>query len=308
MKQAVLKHIKNTWMLMRFIAVASSSVTTIVSAMLPLFLYGHISNEKLLIIFLLLLFGGVFIHGVLTHILNDHTDHLSGTDQNSPAILSGGSRVIQDGIISAENLWRLGKLLIAAISIGIVFLSVFGFYKVALLLAIGLWSAWSYSLPPLQLSYKPFVGEWLSMFPAVFALGIGGPWIALGTIPEWALQNAAINAFFCNAWVMVHHIPDRDADRAASPKKFTSVVWAADRFGLSFAKFPALLYFGMMACCVLWLGTDRFWAAIGLITISIIAIGMLFKMKVDDHEQVSNYEKLLLLMAMVTGIGLGIFI
>src|SRR5699024_6773628 len=110
MNQTFLAPLKNSWILLRSIAVISSSITTIVSTMLPIFLYYSVSNIRLLLIFLLLVFGAFLIHGVLTHVLNDCVDHTSGTDQNSPAILSGGSRVIQTGVISASSLWLLGKM------------------------------------------------------------------------------------------------------------------------------------------------------------------------------------------------------
>ncbi|MEC5425761.1 prenyltransferase [Virgibacillus sp. C22-A2] len=308
MNQSFLAPIKNSWILLRSIAVTSSSVTTIVSTVLPLFLYYSVANDKLLFIFLLLFFGAFLIHGVLTHMLNDYVDYQSGTDQNSPAILSGGSRVIQTGIISASTLWLLGKWLIFSLSVIVIGLLVFGYYKVALLLAIGIWGAISYSLPPLRLSYRPFIGEWLSMFPSVFVLGLAGAWLTLDTIPEWALQNAIINALFCLAWVMVHHIPDREADRMAEPIKRTSVVWAMEKFGPAFSRLPALLYFAMTGLCAVWLGTDRIWAMIGTLAVAGSALFLVLKMQIEDHDQVTAYEKIILILAMINGVWLGIFI
>lgn len=308
MNQTFLAPLKNSWILLRSIAVISSSITTIVSTMLPIFLYYSVSNNRLLLIFLLLVFGAFLIHGVLTHVLNDCVDHTSGTDQNSPAILSGGSRVIQTGVISASSLWLLGKWLIFSLGLIVIGLIIFGFYKIALLLAVGVWGAVSYSLRPLQLSYRPFIGEWLSMFPSVFILGLGGAWLTLDSIPIWALQNAMINALICMAWVMVHHIPDREADRMASPIKITSVVWSVEKFGSAFSRLPALLYFALTGLCAVWLGTDRIWAMIGTLAVAGTAIFLVLKMQVDDHDQVSAYEKIILLLAMITGVWLGIFI
>ncbi|SEQ49100.1 1,4-dihydroxy-2-naphthoate octaprenyltransferase [Virgibacillus subterraneus] len=308
MNQSLLAPIKNSWILLRSIAVVSSSITTIVSTVLPIFLYYTVAPNKLLLIFLLLLFGAFLIHGVLTHVLNDFADYKSGTDQNSPAILSGGSRVIQTGVISASSLWLLGKWLILSLSLIVVGLIIFGYFKIALLLAIGLWGAISYSLRPIQLSYRPFIGEWLSMFPSVLILGLAGAWLTLDSIPTWALQNALINALFCLAWVMVHHIPDREADRNASPIKKTSVVWAYEKFGSAFSRLPALLYFTLVGLCAVWLGTDRIWAMIGTLAVVGTAIFLVLKMQIDNHYQVSAYEKIILILAMINGVWLGIFI
>src|SRR5699024_5744265 len=125
----------------------------------------------------------------------------------------------------------------------VVFLFVTAHSSFAALLLIGIWAAVSYSLSPLQLSYRPFLGDWLSLFPAMFFLGIAGPWLLLDPLPEWAVQNATINALVCMGWVMVHHIPDIEADQQAAPVKRTSVVWFVDQFGLTFARAPAFLYF-----------------------------------------------------------------
>ncbi|WP_173915468.1 prenyltransferase [Halobacillus sp. Marseille-Q1614] len=300
--------IKSGWLLLRSIAVVSSSGATIVSTILPLLLYYSLSASYLIGLFLLLIFASFLIHGVLTHLLNDYVDHLSGTDEHSPALLSGGSRVIQNGLITAETMWLLGKGLIISLLLTDIALLLFGYDKLAILLGIGLWGAISYSLPPLQLSYRPFIGEWLSAFPSVLFLGLAGAWLSLNEIPEWAWQNAVINALFCIAWVMVHHIPDREADKQAVPQKKTSVVWSVDKFGLACSRLPALLYFGMTGLCVIWLGIERIWAGIGLIALVTGPIFLIIKMDVTNNEQVSIYEKIILMLAIVNAFWLGIFI
>ncbi|WP_281974753.1 prenyltransferase [Halobacillus litoralis] len=300
--------LKGGWLLLRAVAVISSSMATIVSTILPLYLYFSISGNTLVTTFTLLVVGAIMIHGLLTHILNDYIDDQSGTDANSPAILSGGSRVIQTGLISSSTMWRLGKGLIVTLCIIVLTLLFFQYYKLAILLSIGLWGAISYSLPPLRLSYRPFVGEWLSTFPSVFFLGLAGAWLTMETVPLWAIQNATINALFCIAWVMIHHIPDREADQQASPTKRTSVVWAVNKFGSGFSRLPALIYFGMTGLCVFWLGFDRIYAALGLAVIIIATISLIVKMDIHNHQQVSNYEKMTLVFAMVNALWLGIFI
>ncbi|MCP3031655.1 prenyltransferase [Halobacillus sp. A1] len=300
--------LKGSWLLLRSIAVISSSVATIVSTVLPLYLYFSIPNQTMIPLFFLLVLGAFIIHGVLTHILNDYVDHLSGTDEHSPAILSGGSRVIQTGYITSDKLWKIGQFLIVLLLVTIITFTALSFYKLAILLSIGLWGAISYSLPPLQLSYRPFLGEWLSTFPSVLFLGLAGAWLTLDHLPEWVLQNAVINALFCIAWVMVHHIPDLEADKKAIPVKQTSVVWSVEKFGIGFSRLPSLLYFGLTGVCVIWLGFDRLLAGFGLLAFVTAAVYLIIKMKVEDPEQVSTYEKIILILAMLNAVLLGIFI
>ncbi|MFB5661101.1 prenyltransferase [Alteribacillus sp. HJP-4] len=295
-------------LLLRSIAVISSSVATIISTMLPLFLYVSTPNIELISIFILLIFSAFLIHGVLTHALNDYTDHLSGTDTNSPAILSGGSRVIQTEVFSVESLGRFGKWLsILLVMILLVFLML-GYYRLAVLLFVGLWAAVAYSVPPLRFSYRPFIGEWLCTFPSVLFLGFAGAWLALGSPPEWALQNAVINALICIAWVMVHHIPDLDADKNAVPPKRTSVVWAAEKFGLAWSRLPALTYYFLAFTCTAWLIPERFWAGAGVTIVTAVSALFIFKMNVADPVQVSSYEKIMLMLAILNAVWLGIFI
>lgn len=294
--------------LMRAVAVVSSSAVAVLSTMLPLFIYYAFSFSTLFFTMLFLLAGAFAVHGVLTHAFNDYSDHLSGTDTLSPALLSGGSRVIQEGHISPDALLTLGKALGGLLLLAAAVAAVFGFIPVAVLLVVGVWAAASYSLPPFQFSYTPLAGEWLSLFPSIFVLGLAGPWLILGTVPEWGYQNAAVNALLCLAWVMVHHIPDQKADRRASPVKNTTVVWAVSRFGPAAAKVPALIYLMLAAGCALWIGSDRIWAAVGALIFIGLSLLLVWKMNVHDIQQVTQHEKWLLLLAMAAAIWLGLFI
>src|SRR5699024_117722 len=95
--------VKTGWTLLRLIAVVSSSIVTILSSLIPLFLHTSLSPEYLFLLFIFLSIAAITVHGGLTHLFNDYADFLSDTDANSPAILSGGSRVIQKKLIQPEN-------------------------------------------------------------------------------------------------------------------------------------------------------------------------------------------------------------
>lgn len=298
---------KISWTLLRLIAVVSSSIVTILSSFLPLFIHTSLSTGYLLFMFIFLSSAAIIVHGGLTHLFNDYADFLSGTDAKSPAVLSGGSRVIQKGLLPPQTVFKLGTWMTIILLIIAIVMAFFNRFELTILILIGIWAAISYSLPPLQLSYRPFVGEWLSMFPAVFFLGLAGPWIILDTIPLWAYQNAVINALICMAWVMVHHIPDIQADKMATPKKRTSVVWFVEKYDIRFAKAPAVLYIAMASLFATWLLTDRLWTGIIVIGLLCGALLLILKIKPNNLEQVTNIEKVILLLAMIIGIVLGIF-
>ena len=295
------------WTLLRIIAVISSSMATILSSLLPLFIHSTFSTEYLVFMLIFLSVGALMIHGLLTHLFNDYTDFKTGTDAHSPAILSGGSRVIQKGLISPKAILKLGIWLSVGLLAIAVFMLLINRYELTILILVGVWAAASYSLPPLLLSYRPFLGEWLSLFPSIFFIGLAGPWLMFDTIPVWAFQNALINALVCMAWVMVHHIPDIDADRMANPVKQTTVVWFASKFGLNFARIPALLYITMAGLLTIWLFPERFWAGLILIGILLFAFILVMKMDVNNDQHVSDCERILLLLAIMIAIVLGVF-
>src|SRR5699024_9800264 len=96
-------------------------------------------------------------------IFNDITDFESGTDQHSPALLSGGSRVIQTGVMSVGQLRKIGSILTMSLVILAVLLAVVGQMELAILIVVGIWGAASYSLRPFRFAYVPLAGEWLSL-------------------------------------------------------------------------------------------------------------------------------------------------
>jgi len=307
LQRRLIELLKTSWTLFRIIALISSSIVIILSSLLPLFIHTSISTSYLIFMFVFLSSAAIIVHGGLTHLLNDYADYQSGTDEKSPTVLSGGSRVIQKNLLSPEIVFNLGKWITISLLIIAIITALGGHFEITILIFIGVWAAISYSLPPLQLSYRPFIGEWLSMFPAVFFIGLAGPWIILDSIPLWAYQNALINGLICMTWVMIHHIPDLEADRAATPKKETSIVWFVEKFGLNFAKYPALIYYLLALLFTMWILISRFWT--GLIVIILLLIGLFFIINIrpTDINQVTKIEKLILLSAIVIAIVLGVF-
>lgn len=295
------------WKLLRMVAVISSSMATILSSILPMYLDGSFSLGYLSFMLIFLSMAAILVHGLLTHLFNDYADHLSGTDAHSPAVLSGGSRVIQTGMVQPQVVWKLGKWLTVILLIIGGLLAIFERYELTVLIVIGIWGALSYSLPSIRLSYYPFLGEWLSLFPAMFFLGIAAPWIITESIPLWAVQNATVNALICMGWVMVHHIPDVEADKQAVPIKRTSVVWFSDTFGLKSARMPAFIYIFMAGLCLIWVFLERPFAALLSMFLIIFSLILIIKMNPANLKQVTNYEKTLLLLAIGIAVILGVF-
>ena len=165
----------------------------------------------------------MLIHGVIAHTANDIVDWESGTDTHpSPRVLSGGSKVIGLGLLTPAQLRVMGIVgATLATAIGIVLASQQGWWLLIPGLA-GLVGAAVYSLPPLRGAYRPIAGEaiavmcgWICLFGAdAVQRGSASPLAALVAL-HWVLA--------CMTMLMLHHIPDREADLAATPTKRTTV-------------------------------------------------------------------------------------
>lgn len=167
---------------------------------------------------LLALLGGSFIHLGL-NIANDVSDASSGADTANvnPTMFSGGSRVIQYGLVSKETMRRAS---IGCYAVGIAIGLLLAATRGAELLwigAAGLFLSIFYTAPPLRLVHRG-LGE------ICVALGFG-PIMVLGTYFVVA-QRLTFDAFYASLPVAilimlvlyVNQIPDRPADARAGKR------------------------------------------------------------------------------------------
>ncbi len=171
--------------------------------------------------FVLALIGGVLVH-LGANMSNDYFDYRSETDvmNKGGSAYSGGSRVIQDGLIPAR------QILVAAIVcftlgalIGIWLVVALRSIPLLIIGIVGLFCAYFYTGAPLRLGYKGF---------AEILNGVSfGPVIALGAYavqaPRWstpALLASIPPGILLAALLMINEFPDLDADAAAGKKTF----------------------------------------------------------------------------------------
>jgi 1,4-dihydroxy-2-naphthoate octaprenyltransferase len=215
-------------------------------------------------LWLLCLIGGAAIHLGL-NVLNDVADTTSGADTANvnPTMFSGGSRMIQYGLVSL-NAMRAASAGLYAVGIGI------GLFLVATrgieLLWIGLAGVFlsvAYTAPPFRLVYRG-VGE------ICVALGFG-PIMVLGTYFV-ITQQLSFEAFYASLPVAilimlvlyVNQVPDRPADAKAG--KNTIVVRLSKEkivagYDLSMVATYVLIVVGAVA------GIMPIWTLLGLVTI-----------------------------------------
>ena len=175
---------------------------------------------------LLTLLGIVCINAGL-NMSNDYFDHLSGNDENNPHLtpFSGGSRVIQDGIL-APRLVLAGSLAfyLAGVAIGLHLAWARGWALLWIGL-LGVFFALFHNAPPFRLYYlAPGVGE--------VAAGIGcGPLVVLGSYYVQA-QRLSLEALWASvplgllvtAILYINEFPDEIADRRVGKKTLVVVL------------------------------------------------------------------------------------
>jgi len=185
----------------------------------------------------------ILVHGVVSHAFNDREDWLSGTDQLSPGILSGGSGVILNKQYRIEELSWIGKAaLLLAFSEAFYFLWRVG-PPFLIILAVAVWSAIAYSCAPFRLAYHPLTGEWLCAVPAVFTCAAGTFYVLTGTLQPVVLIAGIIHALLAIGLLMHHHISDISSDLQAVPPKLTTVALVGITLGTRKTPLVELVYF-----------------------------------------------------------------
>ncbi|MDP8221838.1 MAG: prenyltransferase [Candidatus Lernaella stagnicola] len=166
-----------------------------------------------------------------TNLLNDYYDHLSGTDDINEirTPFSGGTRVIQEGLLSAEQIRAAGY---ACFALGLVLFAVLslfvGWWLWALAL-FGLLSGWGYTAKPLWLAYRGW-GELmiaLNFGPALVLTGYYAQTQEFGVAAVWV---GCAMGFWTAAIITINQLPDFVADKL-SGKRNLVVRWGK-RFGL----------------------------------------------------------------------------
>jgi 1,4-dihydroxy-2-naphthoate octaprenyltransferase len=161
------------------------------------------------------------------NVANDVFDDASGADEANtrPTQFSGGSRVIQYGLVSRKTMALMAAGFYAAgIGIGLWLAATSGFWPLFWLGVVGVFISIAYTAPPLRLVHRG-IGE------VIVALGFG-PIVTLGAFYvqaqryTWEALYASLPVALLIALVLyLNEIPDRTADAVAG-KRTLPVRWS----------------------------------------------------------------------------------
>ncbi|MCS7133938.1 MAG: 1,4-dihydroxy-2-naphthoate octaprenyltransferase [Candidatus Caldarchaeum sp.] len=171
------------------------------------------------LLFILTIVGASLIHlGLNT--ANDYFDSKLGADEKNiqPTPFSGGSRIIQYGLLTSRQVATMSALFYAvALVIGLYLAFTRGLIPILTLMALGVFISYAYTAPPFKLAYRG-VGE--------IAVGVGfGPVIVLGShfvqtqqfTAEAVLASIPIGILIALI-LYINEIPDSPYDAAAGKR------------------------------------------------------------------------------------------
>ena len=175
--------------------------------------------------FWLALIGAILIH-IGTNLANDYFDHLAGCDKvnTNPTPFSGGSRVIQEGLITPRNILYVSLTsFIIGSAIGLYLNCLSGGNVILILGIIGVSLGFFYSAGPLRIGYGSF-GE--------LAVGIGfGPLMVMGSYYVQA-RTLSFEAFLISIPVgilialvlFINEFPDYEADKSVGKRTLVVIL------------------------------------------------------------------------------------
>jgi 1,4-dihydroxy-2-naphthoate octaprenyltransferase len=211
------------------------------------------------------LLATALVHGA-SNVINDVGDDLTGTDRDNLDRIypyTGGSRFIQNRVMTVTEMSHWGWTLIGvACVLGAVLALLKGPWVIALGIG-GIFIAWAYSAPSLQLSGKG-VGEFFLMIAFGLLPAGGAAWLQSGVFD----LAAVLMAIPLGIWVMlilwINEVPDRKAD-AAHGKRTLVVRLGLDGARHGYRLLHVVAYGAIVALVVM--GSMPWWVAAGALLV-----------------------------------------
>ena len=150
------------------------------------------------------------------NVLNDYYDAQNGTDaQNTERIFpfTGGSRFIQNGVLSLMQTRNFGFALLAGVAIAGLWLMAQSGAQLLYVGLAGLFVGWAYSAPPFRLNSRGW-GE-LCIVAGFLLITVGTDFVQRGSFAVAPLVAGLSYALLVTNLLYINQFPDRAADTAA---------------------------------------------------------------------------------------------
>jgi 1,4-dihydroxy-2-naphthoate octaprenyltransferase len=154
------------------------------------------------------------------NVINDYYDHLSRNDwvNTNPTPFSGGSRFIQNYLLSPKETLILGLCLFTAGAVmGLIIVLLTKSVFILSLGAIGLLGGFFYTAKPVKLGYRTIGEFFIAMLFGVLPV-YGAYYLQTGRIDLFVLPAACIIGILVFLIILANEFPDAPADAAVNKK------------------------------------------------------------------------------------------
>jgi len=217
-----LARLGNPW-LRYFLATRPAFLTiTLVGVLLGLAIAWHSGSAFAALTALVTVLLALLAHAGV-NVLNDYYDDLNGADAANTDRLfpfTGGSRFIQNGVLTARQTLLLGMALFLAVMLGGQWLlghTAPGLLWIGL---AGLFIGWAYSAPPLQLNSRG-LGE-LCVATGFLLIVVGADFVQRGTFAATPWLIGLPYALLVTNILYINQFPDRSADLAVGKRHWVA--------------------------------------------------------------------------------------
>ncbi len=170
-------------------------------------------------LFVLALFGGVFIH-LGTNVFNDYYDHRSKDDEVNKEFVrpfSGGSRMIQLGLMTPLEVLTEALLFFTLATVVGVYLAWLRGWPILVFGIVGILSGYFYTAPPLNIAGRG-VGELVVGINFGVLMTLGSYYVQTITVSWAAFVASLVPALLIAAILYVNEFPDYKADMAVGKR------------------------------------------------------------------------------------------
>ena len=213
---------------------------------------------------LLTLLLALLLHAA-ANMLNDHADALNGADEaNTQGVFTftGGSRLVQQGVVRARDMRHLALVLLAPTLLGGLWLTWHSGPALVLLGLAGLLLGWAYSMPPLALMSRG-MGE-LAVGLAWGLMVVGADYVQRGHLALTPLLAGVSYALLIANILIGNGFPDAVPD-ALVGKRTLVVRLTPERAAVLYLALALLAHAGLAAFVALGLlPTPLLWALASL--------------------------------------------
>jgi 1,4-dihydroxy-2-naphthoate octaprenyltransferase len=234
---------------------------------------------------------------VATDLLNDYYDHVLKADDLNPVTtpFSGGSRVIQEGLIAEKTIFRVAiALLVFASIIGLYLNFVLDGVTILLLGLLGFFIVFFYTAPPVKLCYRGLgeIAQTIGYGPVM----LFGAYFVQTRVLDPAIMLFAIPFTFIGLIVgMILSIPDYDADKKVKKNNLV-IVLGKKRTVVLYGTMFALIYFS--DAMLLYGKLIPLWSLVVFITVPLAVVSVVNALKnYNDTTLFLRTSKLTLLIA-----------